>query len=272
MKSPRLLLAAALCAGLSITALPARAVVFGFDTDAEFDDNFVKLGASGTSTIATFTFASSERAVRKTGTGTQSVLFDTGATGGSGGSGGTSGDGADLFADVDLSADIRISAFNTPSFGLWSRVNADASSGYLGLVNIINATSVQLRIFDSNSNPGANGVGTVLVNETLSTGSFTLDTSTFYTVSFTTSTVSPSEVAFELSLSSVGGATIVSTTATDTTTPVTGAGQVGFRAASSTLYVDNFGVASSAIPEPGSAGLIIGVAVFGLIATRRRRT
>lgn len=269
MKTIRLLALASAAVSL---AAAASAVTLTFGSDADYDNNFVELAASGDSTLSTFAFASpsTERSLRKTGTGTQSALYNTSATGGSGGSGGTSGTpGNNLFGDVSVSADFRISAFNTPSLGLWSRVNSAGTSGYLGLVNLISSTSVQLRVFDSNANPGGSGVGTALFNQTFTLTEITLNTSTFYTASLSTIT-SGTDVTFILELKTTGGVSIASTgIVTDTSSPVLADGQVGFRAASSTLYIDNFSVA--AIPEPSSAAALAGLLVIGGALLRRRR-
>lgn len=258
---------------LLLSAGLAAAATVDFNTDSAFDDNFVKLGTGTDSTFGIFSFASpsTQVALRKTGTGTQSFMYDTSATGGSGGTGGTSGDRTELFGDVTVSADMRVGTLNSPSLGLWSRVNAAGNSGYLGLINIISATSVQLRIFDSNSSPSGTSVGTALFNQTFSgLAAGTFDTSSFYTVSFNTTTTLANQVEFTLSISTLGGQSIASTgVVTDTTSPVLADGQAGLRAAGTTLYIDNFTIA--AIPEPSSFATLLGLVSLGGVLVRRRR-
>lgn len=235
----------------AVASLSSGNVLFStaFDTAADYDNNFVKL-LNGSSV----TWDGTNQNLSKTGTGTSGLIFNDGST-----------VGTDVFSDVTVSIDASVNAFGASSIGLYQ--GAASSSGYLGLVNFLSATSVQLRIFDSNSAPNAGTIGTVLSNITVAPTS-NIAINTFYTVSFSSMSNGANQ-DLTLTLSSVTGVVLATTSITDTTSAVQ-SGQLGIRPSSQTLTLDNFAV-TSAIPEPATASLILGVFVVGLASFVRRR-
>jgi len=194
------------------------------------------------------------------------ATVDTSATGGSGGSGGTGGSQADNdYTNVTVSSVFQVSSLNAASLGFWVHGNDSSTSAYLGLINPLSATSIQLRIYDSNSNPTSTGVGTALTNQTISLAPATLAANTYYTGVFTAVNNGATSVTFTLSLYDATGTNLIaSTSITDTTSPVF-VGQVGLRQSSQTLQVTEFTV----VPEPFGASLfLLGAAI---VAYRIRR-
>lgn len=255
--------AAVLCLGVIPAHHALSQVIFStdFPDAASYDTNFVKLAPNGTGNTVW-----SSGKLSKTGTGTQSIIFDTSATGGSGGSGGSSGSQADAgYTNVTVSSEFQVSSLNTASMGFWLHGNAASTSAYLGLINLVSTTSVQLRIFDSNSNPTSTAIGTVLVNQTISLAPSTLAPNTYYTGVFTAENNGSTSVNFTLALYDATGATLIaSITGADTTSPVL-SGQVGLRLSSQNLLVNDFSV----VPEPNQLGLLfLGCA---LVAYRLRK-
>lgn len=252
---------------LSAISVTASAVTIDFDSNTEFDNNFVVLSGSDAlyrTTISSGTIG----VVRKDGSGLRSAIYDTSATGGSNGQGGTSGSGADPFLNATVSVNMRFSNMSGPSLGLWARTSSDYTSAYLGLVNYISSSEIRLRIYDSNSNPSTGGVGTLLFDESIDTGDVVINTNTFYTLSFTTKNKSASEVELSIAFSTVDGELIGGGSVIDTTTPVLTAGQTGFRANSQIIYIDQYSV--SVIPEVSTVALLMGALCVGVLLLRRR--
>ncbi|MFA6960716.1 MAG: hypothetical protein WC205_08205 [Opitutaceae bacterium] len=234
---------ASLCSGTTLFST-------AFDTTTDYDNNFVEIlnGAS-------VSWDGTNKVVSKTGVDTSGILFNDGGTA-----------GTDSFSDVTASIDVSFNAFAANSIGIYQ--GATNSTGYLGLVNFLSSTSVQLRIFDSNSAPNAGTVGTTLTNVTL-TPTASLTVNTFYTVSFS-SISNGSNQDLTLSLSSVSGTVLATTLITDNTSAVQ-SGQIGLRPSSQVLTLDNFAITSSAIPEPATASMIMGAIMVGVAACVRRR-
>lgn len=144
--------------------------------------------------------------------------------------------------------------------------------GYVGLIDIKSATSVQFRIYDSDSNAASSGVGTARLTETVTLDGVTLSYASFYTISFTTITMDSNTVKLTLTLSSLSGDEIASRSYSDTTSPVLTPGQVGFRTASETLYINNFSATTvSTVPEPATTPVLIAAAALAFLACTRPR-
>lgn len=264
---PILLLGISLLAFFNGTLHANAAITYNFDTDAQYDDNFVELPAAGTASIYRTTISAGPVLIKKD-SGAQSVIYDTSATGGSGGTGGTSGSGADLYINSEVSMGFR-SSFTTAnnSLGLYSRVSSDYTAGYLGLVNYT-STGLRLRIFDSNSNPLASSVGTTLEDNSVTVS---LSGSTFYTISFNTMNTVDDNVSLFLSVLDTDSSVIASISVTDTTSPVLSEGQIGFRAANSTTYMDDFTVVPTVVPEPSIYAFLLSAVIFLCALNRKNR-
>jgi hypothetical protein len=259
MKPSPSILAILAAALVSLSGIQAQTI---FSTDfsnmGDYDDNFVKLPASGTADV----LWNASGFLNKTGDGARGIIFDTSATGGSDGSGGSSGSHADNgYGSVTVSSVFRIGTFNTASMGYWAHVNDEYSSGYLGLINFVSSSSLRLRIFDSNANPSGSGVGTLLSDQTISVS---LSTGTNYMGVFVVTNDGTDAVNFTLSLYNGDGTVLIaSISGTDVTSPVL-SGQVGLRFASTPMQVDSFSV----VPEPSVASLLA-VSLLGLVLKRR---
>ncbi len=230
-----------------------------FDTAASYDNNFVKLAPSGTADLTW----NAGGYLDKTGTGLQSVIFDTSA--------GVVPGGTQVnndYSAVTVSSQFRLLSFNGPSMGLFASVNDANTSGYMGLINFVSSASVRLRIWDSNSSTvSSNSVGTLLSDQTFAVP--TISTSLFYTGSFMAAP-SVGTMDFNLSLfDSTGTTLIASLDGSDLTSPVT-SGQVGIRTSSTSMYVDSFSV--TPVPEPSQIGLMMVGGLALLTFVRRRRT
>ncbi len=235
----------------------------GFDSLADLENNFTMGKASNVADVVfdSYTLASGDKntTLRKTKTGYQAALLN------------------DLtFGDVSISTDVRFSAAG-PSMGLYSRVGSDGY-GYAALVDLKSTGEVQFRIFDSNSSVTNSGVGTSLYAATLTPKTGTsVNFSTFYTFTFTTRTTTNNNVELILTLSTTGAnSTIIATSGKiiDTSSPLLTAGEVGFRAAGTIIYIDNFSANAIAVPEPATTAMIFSAAAFailGIIRLRRAR-
>ena len=253
--------ATAICLAAFLPHAASGQVVFSTDfaAAADYDSNFVKLANNETANI----LWNSGGYLTKSGTGSRSIIFDTSATGGSGGSGGTSGSLVDNdYTDVSVSSVFRASSLNTASIGLWAHVSDDYTSGYLGLINLLSPTSIQLRIFDSNSNPSTSGAGTVLYNQTFTVSG--IAASTNYTGIFSLTNNGTTKVDFSLALYDASGTSLIASIGGSDTTAAVLVGQVGVRGASETLTIDRFSV----VPEPSAAAALL---VAGAIFFARKR-
>lgn len=229
-----------------------------FTSAADYDDNFVKLGASGSAN----TVWSTNEYLSKSGSGSQSVIFDTSATGGSDGSGGTSGSFANNnYGTVSVGSKFRFGN-SGPSMGYWARVNDSYTSGVLGLVNLT-STNARLRLFVS-GNPLSTSVGSSIADQTFSTS---VDFAEYYTGNFDVENVG-SDLILTLSLYNASGDTLIGSVSQSTTNFSALTGQVGMRLSSNPLLVDSFTV----VPEPSSASLaFVALAGIGLRWCLRRR-
>lgn len=273
----------AACSALVLSA-SAQTILVDFDTDADYDENFVEIVAGNPSTSRDAGGYLLKPALADASATSTVAIYDTGATGAlSAGAGGTTFSGArDTFGgtagagNFTIQADIYydISLGNTgTSFGFYTKVPTGQTTGYAGLFRIMSTTSTDFRLFDSNGNPGTGAVGTQIGSTQtisgLAAGTFSLDT--FYTIKLAVVDVG-SNVEFTGSIYTQGGSLITTfTTLSDTTSAVLGAGQVGFRISNSTINnnvrLDNFGI--SVVPEPCTFGFLLGGA--SLLALRRRR-
>lgn len=263
LSAPKVLGLAAAC-WVMTQVLSASTITFSSNPD--YDTNFYEPTAY--STLARNSFNNS-----LSSTGNSVAIYNTHATGGSGGNGGTAaGTPLDKFANFTMQADIASSSIlNTASsVGFYTKVNDSLTSGYTVIFNLESATKASMRLFDSDGNPASVGVGTQIGSTQYFTTGGTFSIKQFFTFKLDVTDVG-GNVSFSGSMFNVGGSQIGSTlTMTDTTSAVTGLGQVGLR-----MYgydwVDNFSVVA-AIPEPGSVALLAaGGALFLAGICRRRR-
>ncbi|MDR1282141.1 MAG: hypothetical protein LBK99_15170 [Opitutaceae bacterium] len=224
---------------LHASALPSTIT---FDTEADFTGNFTVLNGSG------LAWNSEYKNLTKTDTGIENVLLLPEATG---------------LSDVTVSMDARFSS-TSPSIGLWQGVTSTPSTtGFLGLVNRISDTQVQLRIFAA-ANPNAT-LPAVFYNNTFTIDTFATDT--FYTAEFT-AVATATGTNLTLSFLAIGNPVPLATTGVIFSTDVMKGTQVGFRAASLTLSLDNFRVASAGpIPEPATISALFGACALAVAAT-----
>ncbi|EIQ01211.1 hypothetical protein OpiT1DRAFT_05781 [Opitutaceae bacterium TAV1] len=210
-----------------------------FDTEADYTDNFTSINGSG------IVWNGEAGTLSKTGTGTHNLLFNE--TG---------------LADVTVSISASFSS-SSPSIGLWQGTSS-TSTGFLGLVNRVSTTDVRLRIY--NANLGTNlGTATPIYEATHTLASFATDT--FYTVAFTAiDTDTGTNLA--LDFLDVSGSRLATSGLVSSTASMIGS-QVGFRASSQTITLDNFAIAS-AIPEPATVASIFGLCALAAIAMPRR--
>jgi hypothetical protein len=262
--------------------LPASAmsatVSIDFDTAADFDTNFVE-----TAVPAAVSWNENGYLTRSNTsglTGTVAMFYNSGATGGSSGSGGTTfSDTRDTFGGSEpftISVDIRLSQVGASnSFGITVGVPTGQAKGYTVIWRLDNGSSASdVRFYDPNDffNVGNGGVsGTPSSSGTISTA---LSANTWYTAQLTVEEVD-GNMKLSASLFNQGGSQIGSTvTYTDTTSPLLGGGQVGFRlgaatnSSSFTMDIDNFSI--TPIPEPSAAFLTL-LASGLTMAGRRRR-
>ncbi len=230
-----------------------------FPNEESYTGNFVTMPSSS-ATLAWQSDGEGGGYLLKTGAGTQSVIFDTSATGGSGGS---RADNA--YTNVAVSSLYQQNIYGL-SMSTWAHVSDNYRSGYLGYFSLSSSSSALLRIYDSNSDPYANTVGTVLASETV-TG-LSLSTNTDYLVELIVENDGASAVDFTLTLWDFTHTTsIASVTATDTTSPVL-QGQVGLRLSSQTIQYSEFSV--SPIPEPAATAAIAATLVVLVYVCRRK--
>lgn len=249
----------------------ASAVTILFDTNADYDTNFWEAGAVNTSGLSRVAGGYLEK------TGTTSVAFySPGATGGSGGSGGTTEGTTPVFGVGDR---IRTN-FSTShldggnSFGFYTGISTNETSGYAVIFRITSATTADFRVFDTATDPSAAGAagqfgGTL--NFTTS-GAFTANT--FYTFQLDL-VQNGANLNFVASMydATTQAQIGVTQTITDSTAPVFSGGVALRLNASATVTspnvrADNFSI--EAIPEP-SGGVLFTLASLSLAIIRRRK-
>lgn len=248
-----------------LIAHTAIAATLTFDTNADYDSNFYEVANGGD--LGT----NASGYLNKVNASATSAVYNTHATGGSGGLGGTAGGTPrDTFGDVTLQATFRSSVLDaSTSLGFFTKINEATTSGYAAIVRLTSATTADFRLFDT---AALSAVGTQIGTTQNFTGSFAAN---IYYLFKLTVTDDGANVKFDASLWTNGGSQIGSTiTLSDTTSAVTGLGQVGMRlgsAASSNLHVNDFSVA--AVPEPSTYVLFAsGSALFAAALLRRKRT
>jgi hypothetical protein len=258
--------------GLMSMSAVASAATVAFSSPSDFTNNFrTTLAVTNGGTIGQNSAAGPDGSagiLRDTASGSGSAsyiaLYDT-----------TPADNTtqNTFVNEQVQADFRMSAA-TSSFGLFSRVNGAETAGYLGLINIdASGTNDQIRIFDSTA-PNSTAVGTTLANTTTTSSALSLNT--WYTMLFSSAN-DGSNVDLSLKIFNYGDDPAVATplltaSATDTTTPLTSAGEVGLRfnavlGAGNTVDADNFTVPST-VPEPSCLGLLV---LGSAVLLKRRR-
>lgn len=257
-------------ASLSVAVLlahTASAATLTFNSNADYDNNFYEVANPGDLGTNVSGY------LNKVNTSATSAVYNTHATGGSGGAGGTTfGTPLDTFGDVKLQATFAHSTNSldgSTGVGFFTKINDAGTSGYLTIFRVLSATTADIRVFDT---AALSGVGTTLVTQNITGGTFAKDT---YYIAKLTVTDEGANVKFDASLWTAADTLISgsSVTITDTTTAVTGLGQVGLRAgsgASSSLRIDSFSV--TAVPEPSTYALFASGGALCVALLRRKRT
>lgn len=240
-------------------SVSGQSVLIDFDTDADYDGNFVEAAPGNPSATRDAGGCLLKAALADAAATATSAIYDTGATGGGAGSGGTTFSGTrDTFGgtagsgafviQADICYDGTLGSFGT-SIGFYTKVPSGEASGYAGLFRLSSATGADFRLYDSDCGPRTARVGAVpKITQTigdLPPGTFGLGT--FYTIRVKVEDVGDS-VAFTASILTQAGKLIHEfDTIIDDTSPVLGSGQVGLRISNSTpnngVRVDNFSVA-----------------------------
>ncbi len=263
----KLVLAAFL--GISVT----RADLVTFDDNASYDNNFVERN-NGAFVSRN---AGGYLALNNTGAGIPTaVIYNTAATGGSGGSGGTTintpynsfGGNTVLAIQADYYQSNPQGGPAGTSFGFYVKGenSSTPTTAYAALFRLTDSVA-DFRVFDSGGNPSTSGVGTQLGGTQTHNASFA--SNTYYTLKLEVVDTG-GNVQFTGSIWNQGGAVIRTFNAiTDTTAPVLGAGQVGFRWSNdggSETRIDNFSV----VPEPTTMVMLAG-GLGVLFGYRKRR-
>ncbi len=256
---------------LGLMVQTVSAATIPFDTNAEYDNNFYEISNGGD------LVRNSGGYLNKVNTSATGVIYNTHATGGSGGQGGTTaGTPLDKFGDVTIQASFSAGVLETSStsVGFFTKINDAATTGYLAVIRLTSATTADFRLFDTAS---LSLVGTQIgtTQNFTTSGSFAINT--LYIFKLAVKDVGLN-VQFDASLWTAGGSQIGSTiTATDTSSAVTGLGQVGLRLGSSgtsgsNVHLDDFSV--TAIPEPQTCALFAAGGVLfvaGLLRLKRTK-
>jgi hypothetical protein len=252
-----------------LLAHTASAATLTFDTIADYDNNFYEV--ANPNDLGTNT--SPGGYLNKINGTATSAVYNTAATGGSGGAGGTAGGTPlDKFGDVSLQASFghfTNALDGSTGVGFFTKINDTATSGYVAIFRVLTSTTADFRLFDT---AALSAVGTQIGTTQTFTGTFAKDT--YYIAKLTVTDVG-ANVRFDASLWTAADVQIGSTiTLTDTTSAVTGLGQVGLRAgsgANSSLRIDSFSV-TSAIPEPSSYAFLASGGALCVALLRRKRT
>jgi len=262
---------------LVLTALfgvsASQADLVSFDDNASYDNNFVERNNGSLVSRNAGGYLS----LTWTGAGVPvAAIYNTAATGGSGGSGGTTintpystfGGNTVLTLQADYYQSNPQGGPAGTSFGFYVKVatNSTPTTGYAALFRLTDS-SADFRVFDSNGNPSTSGVGTQIgVTQTHNAG---FASNTYYTLKLDVVDIG-GNVEFTGSIWNQGGSVIRTfTTVVDTTSPVLGDGQVGFRWGNdggSDSRIDNFSV----VPEPSTIAILSG-GIGVLFGFRKRR-
>jgi hypothetical protein len=251
----------------------ASALTIDFDNPADYDNNFYELTFPANAAWSGNNGGTLEKI---SGNSATVAILNTTASGGIAGSGGTGASvlNNDIFSNPTMQADFATPALAVAgdSLGFFTKVNATATSAYFAVFRMTGTGSADFRVFDTDTvNPSTGALGTTPVfaqNFTgIPAGSFA--TGTFYTFRLEVQDVG-SNVQFTGFISTQGGAAIGNPVSfTDTTSPVLGAGQVGFRFGSSSPAItayDNIIV----VPEPAS-GALLGMGLLAGLLRRKRK-
>ncbi len=261
---------------LAFTVSTASAVTLDFDVATDFEDNF---WAPTNRSLVSWN-ASGYVSKGMPNSNTSTLVYNSSATGGGSGLAGTAaGSPLDKFDSFVYETDVAMDTFGPGNtFGLYTKLNDAATSGYLAIFRINNGSSqADFRIFVEANPQNGNGLGsnTTPVTTQIFAGLGNFSTSTFYrfrlevedigndvqyTASIWTTDPVPSQIGNTLTYTFTDG--------------VTGLGQVGLRISSANASVagnlnfDNYTV--NAVPEPAHwAGIFCGL--IGLLAIVRRR-
>lgn len=245
-----------------------------FNDNASYDENFVERNNGAFVSRNAGGYLS----LNNTGAGIPTaVIYNSEATGGSGGSGGTTINTPYNTFGGNTAFTIQADYYQTnpqggpagTSFGFYVKGtnSSTPTTAYAALFRLTDS-GADFRVFDSNGNPSTSGVGTLLGTQTHNAG---FASNTYYTLKLEVVDVG-ANVQFTGSIWNQGGAVIRTfTTITDTTAPVLGAGQVGFRWSNdggSDSRIDNFSV----VPEPTTIAMLTGGLGFLFGCCKRRRS
>ena len=236
----------------SAVAVPGKPARIEFNTNADFDENFVELmNASALSrNTAGELVMSPER------NHAFSMIYNPGALGGREGFGGASFSenrqtygGALSSGAFSVRADARYERLGNGSIGFYVKAPVGESNGYAGIFRIFNEGTADFRVF--NNTQGSPRDALLADGQTFaSNGSFSADT--WYSFKLEVTDLSDGAVEFVGSIWSGGGALIHRfEPVLDRVSSATGANQVGMRINNNTgraMHIDNFEI--SPIPAP----------------------
>lgn len=259
------------CAITALTGLSASAQVIAFGSATEYADNFV--GVSNNANTVWATDGGGGGYLSSQASSATVIVFNENDNGAAGANqaAGTFDAPRQTFGSTSgftLTADFQAGGSgNGKSFGFYTKVNDAATVGYSVLFRLDTGSIGDIRFFDSNGNPSTGAVGSSLGT----TGISELSLNTWYTVQLNVVDTA-SSVIFNASIWQTGVGDInnplATATATDTTSPVLGAGQYGARISSDNalMLADNIGV----VPEPSTFALLGGMIALGCVLLRRR--
>ncbi len=214
-----------LCIQTSIASETGFATAF--DAPAGFNDHFeTTKPAQGVSEMKYDSHADGF-GIRKTGPGLQSSFL-------------TKPSETVVIGDATTSARFRFATLlKGPTFGLWARVDAHTTTGYLGIISFTDTETVRLRIYASDSNPGKQSAGTPLAEKSLKVHT-PFSTREFYRGSFQTVSTPDGKVLLRLNISANDGPQLATIEATDSSKPRLAPGRSGIRISGQTVIWDDF--------------------------------